>query len=91
MKGKYQALLIKIDAIQNYLKDLSKTSEEKYLTTEEVCKLIKVSSRTVFEWRQRHLLPFIQIGSNIRYRLSDVEDFLAKYSVKSRSLTNEGQ
>lgn len=39
---------------------------EKYITIEELCKLFNVSRSTVDRWRKQGL-PYIKIGSSIRF------------------------
>lgn len=47
-----------------------------WLTTEEVSKLLKVSKRTLQNYRDEGKLGFSQIGSKIYYRSTDIEAFL---------------
>lgn len=45
--------------------------EEKFLTTDELCELFKVSRRTIERWRKAGM-PFIKIGSNVRFKQREV-------------------
>jgi excisionase family DNA binding protein len=52
---------------------------EKLITIKEVAKLIGVHTETLYRWRKaRKHLPFISVDSSIRYRLSDIENFIEK-------------
>jgi excisionase family DNA binding protein len=42
-------------------------------TTREVAEMFRVSSMTVYRWRDKGLLPCIKIGGTVRYRASDVK------------------
>lgn len=52
--------------------------DEKLLTAREVAEYVGVSPCTVNRWRfnEKISLPFIKIGRVIRYKLSDVSDFI---------------
>lgn len=56
--------------------DGKKPSIETWLTTEEVSKLLKVSKRTLQNYRDEGKLGFSQIGSKIYYKSSDIDAFL---------------
>lgn len=43
---------------------------EKYLTNREVCQLLRISSRTLQNWRDTGKIPFIQIKGKILYKES---------------------
>lgn len=45
---------------------------EIYLSGEDVCKLFHISKRTLQQYRDDHILPFIQIGGKIIYRETDI-------------------
>ncbi len=49
---------------------------ERYLTDKEVAELIKVSRRTLQEYRNNGIIPYIQLGGKILYRESDIERML---------------
>jgi excisionase family DNA binding protein len=51
---------------------------DQLLTPEEVADLFDVSPQTLASWRTtgRYDLPFLKIGRLVRYRASDVEEFL---------------
>lgn len=43
---------------------------EKYLTNKEVCQLLRISSRTLQNWRDTGKIPFIRLKGKILYRES---------------------
>ena len=45
---------------------------EIYLSGEDVCKLLHISKRTLQQYRDDNILPFIQIGGKIIYRETDI-------------------
>jgi excisionase family DNA binding protein len=50
---------------------------EEYLSPKEVASLLKVTIKTLAQWRwQRRHLPYQKVGSVVRYRSSDVHNLL---------------
>jgi excisionase family DNA binding protein len=51
---------------------------DQLLTPDEVADLFDVSPQTLASWRTtgRYDLPFLKIGRLVRYRASDVQEFL---------------
>ena len=56
---------------------------ERFLSNNEVSKKLNVSLRTLQEWRDTGLIPFIQIKGKIIYRQSDIDKQLQKYYFES--------
>lgn len=51
---------------------------EIYLSGEDICKLLHISKRTLQQYRDNGILPFVQIGGKIIYKESDVLKILEK-------------
>jgi excisionase family DNA binding protein len=49
---------------------------ERYLTDREVSEILKVSRRTLHEYRNDGVLPYILLGGKVLYRESDLERVL---------------
>ena len=49
---------------------------ERYLTDREVAQILKVSRRTLQEYRNGGVLPYILLGGKVLYRESDLERVL---------------
>ena len=49
------------------------------LTAEETAEILGVKPQTLAVWRcaKRYRLPYLKLGRSIRYRLDDVESFIA--------------
>lgn len=45
---------------------------EKYLTNREVCQLLRISSRTLQNWRDTGKISFIRLKGKILYRQSEI-------------------
>ena len=49
---------------------------ERYLTDREVAQILKVSRRTLQEYRNDGVLPYVLLGGKVLYRESDLERVL---------------
>ena len=49
---------------------------EIYLSGEDVCKLLHISKRTLQQYRDDNILPYIQIGGKIIYKETDLMTIL---------------
>lgn len=52
---------------------------EVYLTSEEVCKLLRLSSRTLQDYRDNGTIAYCKIGGKILYRQSDIQAMLERH------------
>lgn len=50
--------------------------EEKLLTSEEACSFLRCSKPTLHRWKKDSIIPHVRIGSNIRYKESDLRSLL---------------
>ena len=75
-----------LHALQKGAKNVSKLMEnfhppldgERYLTDKEVSERLKVSRRTLQEYRNERKIPFILFGGKVLYRETDIEKMLAE-------------
>lgn len=49
---------------------------EIYLSGDDVCKLLHISKRTLQQYRDDNILPYIQIGCKIIYKETDILSIL---------------
>ena len=81
----FQEIINKLDEIK------TKVSEQKnkqpltdvWLDNQQVCDLLKVSTRTLQTYRDEGFISFSQIGSKIYYKASDIENHLNKHYNKA--------
>ena len=52
---------------------------EVYLTGEEVCKLLRLSTRTLQDYRDNGTIAYFKIGGKILYRQSDIQAMLERH------------
>ena len=57
---------------------------ERYLTDREVAQILKVSRRTLQEYRNDGVIPYILLGGKVLYRESDLERVLESYNAERR-------
>jgi len=51
-------------------------SNENWLDNKQVCKLLRISLRTLQTYRDTGILPFSQIGRKCYYKAADIEQFI---------------
>ena len=51
-------------------------SEELFLTGKEVCERLYISPRTLQDYRDRKIIPYMQFAGKILYKASDLEKLL---------------
>ena len=57
---------------------------EIYLSGEDVCKLLHISKRTLQQYRDDNILPYIQIGGKIIYKESDILTILEQNYISQK-------
>jgi len=57
---------------------------EQLLTVEDVAKILKVNARTVMRYANSGELVSIEVGSLVRFRPSDLDDYLKKHHRKPK-------
>lgn len=77
-----------LDEIQDTIQEAFKRrtphlNGEKYLTNNEVSKLLSLSTRTLQDWRDNGIISYIQIKGKILYRQSDILKLLEDNFEKS--------
>lgn len=74
------AITNRIDKIYSDLKDVLKKAhnplEERWIDNQDACGLLKVSHRTLQNYRDRGTLPYSTIGGKVFYKASDIEEEL---------------
>ena len=75
------SMLIGIESIVKHYKP--HLNGERFLSNNEVSKKLNVSLRTLQEWRDIGLIPFIQIKGKIIYRQIDIDKLLQKHYFES--------
>ncbi|AAQ65738.1 conserved domain protein [Porphyromonas gingivalis W83] len=60
--------------------------EKSTLRDEEVCERLFVSPRTLQDYRNKGIIPYIQIAGKILYRHSDINLLLQENYVRQRTL-----
>ena len=85
IKDFFQTMERMVDSISRLAKESGPNlNGEKFLSNREVSKYLKVSIRTLQEWRDTGVIPYIQIKGKIIYRQSDIERLLQTYYNKER-------
>lgn len=76
----FTALDEMLDSVSQALKNRTPhLNGEKFLTNKDVCQMLRVSLRTLQDWRDNGIIPFIQIKGKILYRESDILNLFLKH------------
>ncbi|MCL2651666.1 MAG: helix-turn-helix domain-containing protein [Candidatus Azobacteroides sp.] len=66
-----------LDEIEKALKNRTPhLNGEKFMTHKEACGMLRVSARTLQEWKSSGKIPFIGLKGKTLYRQSDIDSFL---------------
>ena len=65
------------------MKNETDSNFNKWLSSEEICRLLMISKRTLQSYRDRGILPFAQVGRKIYYKDSDIDEYLNQHYIKS--------
>ena len=59
------------------------TAPDRLLTEDETAELLATKPQTLSVWRvtKRYPLPYVKVGRNVRYKLSDVMAFIESRTV----------
>ena len=45
----------------------------KYLTVEELSQILQLSPKTIYQYTSNHTLPYVKIGSSVRFDIDDIK------------------
>jgi hypothetical protein len=79
----FYEIMKKMSDIQQQLEAKQKEPKDIWIDNDDLAKILKVTKRTIQNYRDNGIISFSQIGSKIYYRLSDVEDMLLKHYNKA--------
>lgn len=70
-----------LDELSNIIEQAMKNrtphlNGEKFLSNQDICQMLHISSRTLQDWRDIRKIPFIQIRGKILYQESEVMKWL---------------
>lgn len=66
-----------LDTIQQALRNRTPhLNGEKFLSNRDICRMLRISSRTLQDWRDTGKIPFIQIKGKILYKQSEINKLL---------------
>ena len=76
--------------LKNHIEEILKNyrpvmNGEIYLSGEDVCKLLHISKRTLQQYRDDKILPYIQIGGKIIYKESDILTILEQNYISNNT------
>jgi hypothetical protein len=77
MKQRFEAF---IKQVQTLCED--KRGKRKWLTNNDICRLLQISLRTLQSYRDNGTLPYSKIGRKCYYKASDIESLISQSQIK---------
>lgn len=74
----FKSLKEQLERIEAKSAPTPQSPENTWLDNQEMCQLLKVTPRTLQNYRDQKLIPFTQLGGKIFYRQSDIFKALEK-------------
>ncbi len=76
-------LSTEVDQVSKLIVDIARNQRpvlggEHYLSDAELSSILKLSRRTLQQWRNDGVISFISLGGKVLYRESDVQDMLER-------------
>jgi hypothetical protein len=65
----------KIENLEKQIHEITKSSLV-WCDSDDVCKLLHVSKRTLNNYRVSGLIPFTKLGGRVYYRITDINEYL---------------
>ena len=65
-------LMLKIDNLEKLLTTPGESKLIEIIDTKELCKRLNITEPTVIRWRKKGLVPFLNIGSSVRFNYENV-------------------
>lgn len=83
-----ERVIQQVDEIHQQVTKIMAQKETVWLDVPETCRFLKISSRTLQNYRNDGLIPFSQINSKIYFREQDLQKFLESHMVFNSSNIN---
>ncbi|KAA6320936.1 hypothetical protein EZS27_029352 [termite gut metagenome] len=58
--------------------------KEKWLTSDDICRLLHISARSLQSYRDNGTLPYSQIGHKCYYKASDIQQFTGQSQINHK-------
>ena len=76
-----QVVLSALERVNRRIKEVAQTHKplcggEHFLTSKEVCERLYISPRTLQDYRDKGIIPYMQFAGKILYKMSDLEKML---------------
>jgi hypothetical protein len=86
----FKSLVHKIESIEAKTVTKQQPPEHTWLDNQELCQLLKISTRTAQNYRDNGVLPYTQLGGKVFYRQSDIFRVLEEnHSLNASRSTND--
>jgi excisionase family DNA binding protein len=70
----FERLETKVDQVMELLKGLQPSIPDEWVETKDAMQMLKISEKTLYNWRRDNEIPYYQHGKLIRYKRQDILD-----------------
>ena len=81
----FQQILERLENMESFFKNVAKQQplSEQWFDGEETCRLLKISKRTLQDYRAKGIITFSQFGGKIYFSASAIEEHLRNNTRKA--------
>ncbi|KAA6327854.1 hypothetical protein EZS27_023187 [termite gut metagenome] len=82
-KKTFEAMQQRFEMFTKQVKILCEDNQnkDKWLTGNDVCELLQISSRSLQSYRDKGTLPYSQIGHKCYYKSSEIQQFISQSQI----------
>lgn len=92
VKAYFEALERSMEYVDNMTANFRPAMNgEVYLTGEDVCRILHITTRTLQDYRAQRIIPFIALPGKTLYRQSDILRMLEENYVQMRRKSKRGK
>lgn len=92
VKAYFEALERSMEYVDNITANFRPAMNgEVYLTGEDVCRILHITTRTLQDYRAQRIIPFIALPGKTLYRQSDILRMLEENYVQMRRKSKRGK
>ncbi|OGI04987.1 MAG: hypothetical protein A2104_00100 [Candidatus Melainabacteria bacterium GWF2_32_7] len=57
---------------------MNERTNDMLMNVKQVAEMLNISEKTVYEWKDKKLIPFLKMNGAVRFKRYDIEKFMQK-------------
>jgi excisionase family DNA binding protein len=78
----FQRMLDKLDRLEKMIAALQPPVPDEWVETKDAMQMLKVSEKTLYNWRRDNEIPYYQHGRIVRYKRQDIIDKMKELHIR---------